>query len=96
MGNTNKDEAYNVIRDHLSKEMFPEDKTKASFQHKGTDICMDVQCECGELGHVDGYFVYIYQCPQCMNKYIINHSIKLMPVADYLVRNSGFIPVVGS
>lgn len=41
--------------------------TKAStfIQWKGTDICMDFHCECGNDFHVDGYFVYSVLCKSC-------------------------------
>jgi len=32
------------------------------IQWKGTDVCMDVTCPCGESGHVDGYFAYHLSC----------------------------------
>lgn len=28
------------------------------IQWKGTDVCMDFHCECGEANHYDGYFAY--------------------------------------
>jgi len=47
------------------------------IQYKGTDICMDLNCECGELSHIDGDFVYAIQCPYCDKKYDLNCFIKL-------------------
>jgi hypothetical protein len=38
----------------------------AFVQWKGTDLCMDFQCECGESMHFDGYFAYVVQCPHCL------------------------------
>lgn len=35
------------------------------LQWKGTDVCMDVECECGWNGHVDGYFAYAWRCGGC-------------------------------
>jgi hypothetical protein len=29
------------------------------IQWKGTDVCMDIHCECGTLSHIDGEFAYI-------------------------------------
>ena len=40
-------------------------KPNASIQWKGTDVCMDFTCSCGEECHVDGFFMYIVQCPTC-------------------------------
>lgn len=36
------------------------------IQWKGTDICADVHCGCGESFHLCGeMFVYAIQCPYC-------------------------------
>lgn len=32
------------------------------IQYKGTDICLDFTCTCGEHGHFDGYFAYVLKC----------------------------------
>lgn len=37
----------------------------AFIQWKGTDVCLDFYCECGEVGHFDGYFAYELKCPTC-------------------------------
>ncbi len=37
----------------------------AFIQWKGTDVCMDFYCECGEHCHFDGYFAYTVKCPKC-------------------------------
>lgn len=34
----------------------------AFVQYKGTDICLDFTCTCGEVGHFDGYFAYVLKC----------------------------------
>lgn len=39
--------------------------TSAYIQWKGTDVCMDFNCECGYRGHFDGYFAYAVRCPDC-------------------------------
>ena len=36
------------------------------IQWKGTDVCIDVECDCGWNGsHFDGMFLYSYRCPKC-------------------------------
>lgn len=40
-------------------------ETNAFIQWKGTDVCMDFRCECGEGGHFDGFFAYVVKCPGC-------------------------------
>jgi len=37
----------------------------AFIQWKGTDVCMDFHCECGEHNHFDGDFAYVVQCAAC-------------------------------
>jgi uncharacterized Zn finger protein len=39
--------------------------TNAFIQWKGTDLCMDFSCECGESGHFDGAFAYAVRCRNC-------------------------------
>lgn len=40
-------------------------ETHAFIQWKGTDVCMDFHCDCGEHCHVDAMFVYNVKCPGC-------------------------------
>lgn len=35
------------------------------LQWKGTDVCMDVVCLCGDQFHVDSYFAHAVRCPHC-------------------------------
>jgi hypothetical protein len=35
------------------------------IQWKGTDACLDFQCECGAGGHFDGDFAYTLKCGEC-------------------------------
>lgn len=35
------------------------------IQWKGTDVCMDVHCKCGEHSHLDAEFAYYIKCPKC-------------------------------
>ncbi len=48
------------------------------IQWKGTDVCMDVHCKCGELTHIDGDFVYSVKCPACGTSYHCNGHIELI------------------
>lgn len=40
-------------------------QTHVFIQWKGTDVCMDFRCECGEDVHIDGMFVYAIECSKC-------------------------------
>lgn len=39
------------------------------LQHKGTNLCIDLHCVCGELTHFDGDFLYNWVCPACKRHY---------------------------
>ena len=41
----------------------------AFIQWKGTDVCMDFRCPCGEGGHFDGVFAYTVECPACHRRW---------------------------
>jgi hypothetical protein len=40
-------------------------RPKAFIQWKGTDVCLDFHCTCGEQGHIDDDFAYYVQCMAC-------------------------------
>ena len=43
--------------------------TRTFIQWKGTDLCMDLECECGAHNHYDGYFAYWVECGSCGKTY---------------------------
>ena len=55
-----------------------EGKPHGWVQWKGTDVCMDVHCECGHSSHVDGDFVYHVKCPACGAVYCCNGHIEFI------------------
>jgi len=52
------------------------------IQWKGTDVCMDIHCECGKISHIDGDFVYYVKCPYCGTIYHCNGHIELIPIKE--------------
>ncbi len=50
------------------------------IQWKGTDVCMDVHCQCGVSTHVDAEFAYFIQCGKCGAKYAVGQNVKLTPL----------------
>lgn len=56
------------------------DRPHAFVQWKGTDVCMDVYCECGEQGHVDSEFAYAVRCPKCGTTYEVGCHVALRKV----------------
>ena len=50
------------------------------IQWKGTQVCIDLHCTCGHLGHHDGDFFYFYKCPVCHRVYAVGQVVKLIPL----------------
>jgi hypothetical protein len=46
-------------------------------QWKGTNVCCDVRCACGESSHFDGEFMYYIRCPHCGQAYEVGSHVKL-------------------
>lgn len=65
------------------------------IQFKGTDLCMDVHCKCGQLTHVDGSFCYHVKCGACGTVYMINGHVEFIeltePESDLIVLESSQI-----
>jgi hypothetical protein len=53
----------------------------AWIQWKGTNVCMDVHCSCGESGHIDAEFAYYYRCAHCGRGYAVGSSVRLWPLS---------------
>lgn len=66
------DQVY--ARDHGGKT--PE-KPHGWIQWKGTSVCIDLHCSCGEHGHFDGDFFYGYACV-CGKKYAVGQNVRLI------------------
>lgn len=52
------------------------------IQWKGTDVCVDLDCVCGHSAHLDGEFLYFYQCSNCKRKYGLSGYIRLIEIPD--------------
>jgi hypothetical protein len=59
---------------------FQEGKPHGWIQWKGTDVCMDVYCECGRHSHIDASFAYYVKCPECKKVYMCNGHIELIMI----------------
>lgn len=69
----NDDEFYNVQETY-------EGKPHGWVQWKGTNVCMDVYCDCGVHGHIDDDFVYHVKCRKCGRAYYCNGHIELVEI----------------
>lgn len=54
--------------------------THGWIQWKGTDVCLDLRCECGALTHFDGEFAYALECSACGRTYAMNPHVKAHPI----------------
>lgn len=52
-------------------------RPNAFIQWKGTDVCADYYCVCGDQFHFDGEFAYAIQCPHCHHRYEVSAMIEL-------------------
>jgi hypothetical protein len=54
------------------------------IQWKGTNVCMDFYCVCGEQFHLDAMFAYAVQCPHCDRRYEMSTNIEVreMPINE--------------
>ncbi len=50
------------------------------IQWKGTQVCMDVYCICGEHSHIDADFIYHIKCVKCGQVYECDGHIVLHPL----------------
>jgi len=53
---------------------------KNFIQWKGTDVCIDVHCDCGHHNHYDGYFAYFVKCKVCGKLFKLGDSVKMIEV----------------
>lgn len=64
------------------------------IQWKGTDVCMDIHCDCGQMSHVDGDFCYYVKCPHCDKVWECDGHIQLKkPVQARLKEASDYVIV---
>jgi hypothetical protein len=58
-----------------------DEREPAVYQHdvfiqwKGTDICCDLHCDCGQSSHFDGGFAYVLKCPHCEKLWEMPHTV---------------------
>ncbi len=51
------------------------------IQWKGTNVCIDLHCSCGEHLHYDGDFLYYFLCPHCDKLWEMGTHIPIYEVA---------------
>ena len=53
-----------------------------NIQWKGTDVCLDFHCECGNSFHVDGYFAYSLRCINCEKIWKLGSEVSVTELTD--------------
>lgn len=70
-------EHYNWLKEQ--KQEFK--KPIGLVQWKGTDVCIDLHCSCGNRIHIDDYFVYYFRC-HCGKTYALDNTIHLIELDE--------------
>ena len=50
------------------------------IQWKGTDVCIDLHCSCGDQLHYDGEFLYYWRCPSCLKVWEMGTHVSVYEV----------------
>lgn len=53
------------------------------IQWKGTDVCIDLICSCGQQVHYDGYFLYAWKCAACKRIWEMAAAVGMRENPDY-------------
>ncbi len=77
---------YCDIYSALYSQDNPEGDAHGWIQWKGTDVCIDLHCECGQHDHHDGGFFYFYECTACGKKYALGQNVKLIPLTEEQIK----------
>jgi len=56
-------------------------RPNAFIQWKGTDVCMDCYCTCGEQFHIDADFAYAVQCRHCGRRFEMSSMVEMRELA---------------
>ena len=70
----NQEEAFKIFTQHNKHDGF--------IQWKGTDVCMDFQCECGHHNHYDDYFAYVIKCSECGSLYAPSSNVEMIKINE--------------
>ncbi|KKL21398.1 hypothetical protein LCGC14_2445910 [marine sediment metagenome] len=57
-------------------------KPHGFIQWKGTDVCLDMFCVCGESWHFDEAFLYAVECANCGRKYAVDHHVLFIELTE--------------
>lgn len=57
-------------------------RPSAFIQWKGTDVCMDCWCICGENLHIHGDFAYAVKCHHCGRIFEMSAVVEMRELKD--------------
>lgn len=78
-----KDRVMKTVKNFKeANDLFCSESRKTFIQWKGTDLCMDFYCECGEHNHYDGYFAYTIICSSCNQVYALEPSVNIIKLSE--------------
>lgn len=60
-------------------------RAQAGLQWKGTDVCLDVTCQCGAESHLDGYIFGKWRCGACGLAFQLPH----LTITAYEIEGTG-------
>ena len=52
------------------------------IQWKGTMVCMDINCSCGQQSHIAEEFAYFVRCGHCGRLWAVCSNVHLVEVAE--------------
>ena len=58
----------------------PGSGTCARLQWKGTKVCMDFHCNCGNTMHLDCRFLYFVMCSGCGADYALSPYVRVVEI----------------
>ena len=73
---------FDIDYDSINKLQHDYDRPSGFLQWKGTDVCMDCYCICGEQFHIDSDFTYYVKCPYCGSVYSCNPNIEFIKILN--------------
>lgn len=55
---------------------------QCGIQWKGTDVCIDLYCDCGQHHHYDGCFLNAWKCGACGQIWEMGWEVKMRPARE--------------
>ncbi len=64
------------------------------IQWKGTDVCMDLTCACGNSPHADVEFLYYWKCSECGTLWALSPHVRLVAMEGEALADASTSPCV--